>query len=70
MTNLIPYGQIRWVVDRLSVGATPDEVTESLLPRLSGPDWTDERKDEAIRFALLCHEQNRQMYERINRFTI
>lgn len=66
MDSLIPYGQLRWIVDRFSVGMTPDEVKEAVLSRMIGPEWTDKRKDKAIQFALECHKDNQSLYKLIN----
>lgn len=61
-TPVVPYGQIRWFVDRMHVSMTSQEVADEMQSRMTSSDWTDERKQEAITYAIKCHEQNRGLY--------
>lgn len=60
----IPFGQIQWLVDKMHVGTSDEEVTNDLLARMS--HWTDEEQQEAIKFALRVHAENRKLFHQVN----
>lgn len=61
-TPVIPCGQIRWIVDRMHVSMSHQEVADELRRRMTSSDWTEDRKNEAIAYAIKCHEHNRSLY--------
>lgn len=62
----IPTGQIRWLVDRHSVGVDDTDIIRDLWRRMrDNPEWTRERRKAAYRFALSCHRENRDLFRAV-----
>lgn len=65
MTNLIPAGQIRWLVNREHI-ATPDvAIVRMLRQKMAAPGWTKDRRKDAYRLALAIHRDNRTLYNAV-----
>lgn len=60
----IPYGQIQWLVDKMHVGTSDEDVTKDLVARMDG--WNDREKQAAIEFALKVHAHNRNLFHQVN----
>lgn len=56
----IPKGQIRWLMSRVHVSATEEEIQEDILSR--SVKWPQEAREEAVRYALKCHRENQGLY--------
>jgi hypothetical protein len=62
MKQVLPLGQLRWVVDRLHVSTTDDEVMTEITKRMPRNRFTQQQIDEAVTFALQVHRENRELY--------
>jgi hypothetical protein len=63
----IPKGQIQWLVERLHVGTTHEEVEKEIRKRITGAGWTPAKVREAIAYAIKCHQRNRGVFAHVMR---
>ena len=62
--KLIPESSIEWLVARLHVSKTDDEVRAEIVRR-TGPEWTPEAIKRACDYAVKCHKKNQDLYARV-----
>jgi len=62
--TLTPRGRISWLIDRVCVSATDDDVESDIRRRCrdSTMAFPQHIEEESVKFALLCHAENRKLY--------
>jgi len=63
----VPRGDINWLMGRVHVGVTDEEITADITKRCSAPGYTPALIRQSIRYALICHKRNRDLYNRVMR---
>ena len=62
----VPRTDIRWFVDRLHVGTPDDDIAADIRRRATGlPGYTPAIIEASIRYALLRHARNRDLYRHV-----
>lgn len=61
----VPYGSIRRYVAQLHVSHEPLDLLADIAKRARRAHATDSETREAIRYALACHEENRQLFRAV-----
>ena len=68
MKRTIPKGQIGWIVDRMHVSTTDDELAAEIRRRADpAKGWTEAKIKAAIRIAIAHHNKNRELYRFVMR---
>lgn len=60
-----PRGDIRWLMGRVHVSASIEEITAMITERANGPNFTPAIIRQCVAYALECHQQNRALYSRV-----
>lgn len=63
----LPRSQIEFVVDRLHVGTSDDEVAAEIRRRTKGGSWTPARVRRAVEYAIKHHRKNRGVFSHVMR---
>lgn len=63
----IPRAQIRFVVGNHHVNTPPIDIVRDLRRRMKGDKWTKRVRKMVYRYALKCHNENRQLYRDVMR---
>jgi hypothetical protein len=63
----LPHSQIEFVVDRLHVGTSDDEVAAEIRKRAKGGAWTPARVRRAVEYAIKHHHKNRGLFSHVMR---
>lgn len=61
----IPKGQIEWLVDRLHVGTSDEDVEKEIRKRTTGPAWTPGKVRQAVAHAIAHHRRNRGIFTKV-----
>ena len=63
----IPRAQIRYLVGNRHVSTSPVDIVRDLRRRMKGDQWTKRVRKMVYRYALKCHQENRQLYRDVMR---
>jgi hypothetical protein len=71
MTQLkLPKFQIEWVVNRMHVSATDEEVEGAMRERIGDdPRWTPSMRKKCLAYAVKHHHKNQGLYDYVMRGT-
>lgn len=61
----IPKGQIEWLVDRLHVGTSDEDVEKEIRKRATGGAWTPAKVRQAVAHAVAHHRRNRGIFTKV-----
>lgn len=61
----IPKQCIDWIVGRIHVGTSDEEVKAEIRKRATGPEWTKAKIMEAEMYAIHCHRKNQELYRTV-----
>jgi len=61
----IPKGAISWLVNRMHVSTTTEEVKADIRARCTTAGWTEKKIVEAENYAVRCHDENRTLYRAV-----
>lgn len=61
----VPRGDVAWYIGRLHCGTSDEEIAADIRGRMMAPGYTDALKDQTVRYALLCHARNRDLYRSV-----
>lgn len=61
----VPRGDIHWLIGRLHVSATEEEIAADITRRCSAPGYTPSIIRQSVAYALECHKRNRALYSRV-----
>lgn len=59
---ILPLGQLRWIINRLHVSATDQDVVNEIHQRMPLTRFTQNQIDEAVIYALAVHHDNQSLY--------
>lgn len=65
--NKLPKFEIEFIVNRLHVGTTDEQIARDIRHRLRRNPWTQTPagqrfEDKCVRYALKCHHDNQHLY--------
>jgi hypothetical protein len=58
----VPRGDIHWYMGRVHVATSDEDVAADIRKRCTAPGFTETLIKASIRYALVCHKRNRQLY--------
>ena len=66
----VPRSAISWLMNRLHVSATDEEITADIQKRCTAPGYTETLIQQSIAYALICHHHNQGLYRDVMRGTL
>jgi hypothetical protein len=61
----VPRVDIHWLIGRVHVGTSDDEVAADVRKRCTAPGYTPAIVRQSVAYALECHRRNRALYSRV-----
>jgi hypothetical protein len=58
----VPRADIHWLMGRVFVGTADEEVAAETRHRCTAPGFTEVLIKASIRYALICHKRNQELY--------
>jgi hypothetical protein len=59
----VPQGQIRWLLGRVHVSTSDDDVAKDIAARCSKA--TPAQRSACVKYALKCHHENQGLYNHV-----
>jgi hypothetical protein len=63
----VPRADINWLMGRVHVSATEDEIAADITRRCNAPGYTPALIRQSVKYALECHKRNRDLYNHVVR---